>query len=91
MRSAIPEFGLLAADPRRAGHARCRARYDLGRDALDITEHQSQQRSEQLLHELTTILESIEHRHRLTCGANLLVRCNQRFELAARPIAGRGR
>ena len=32
---------------------------------LDITEqHQSQQRSEQLLHELTTILEH-EHRHRL--------------------------
>ena len=47
---------------------------------LDVTEqHQSQQRSEQLLHELTTILEST------SAGiaylrAEVLVRCNQRFE-----------
>ena len=59
---------------------------------LDITEqHQTQQRSEQLLHELTTILEST------SAGiaylrANVLVRCNQRFEgmlgLAAGSAAG---
>jgi len=47
---------------------------------LDITEqHQSQQRSETLLHEMTTILEST------TAGiaylrAGVLVRCNSRFE-----------
>jgi PAS domain S-box-containing protein len=47
---------------------------------LDVTEqHQQEQRSEQLLHELATILESS------TAGiaylrANVLVRCNRRFE-----------
>lgn len=47
---------------------------------LDITEqHQNQQRSQQLLHELSTILEST------TAGIayvrdNVLVRCNRRFE-----------
>lgn len=48
---------------------------------LDVTEqHQQQQRSEQLLHELATILESS------TAGIaylrdHLLVRCNRRFEV----------
>ncbi len=47
---------------------------------LDITEqHQSQQRSEQLLHELTTILESTSAGIAYV-RANVLVRCNQRFE-----------
>ncbi|CAN5455416.1 PAS domain S-box protein [soil metagenome] len=59
---------------------------------LDITEqHQTQQRSEQLLREMTTILES------MTAGiaylrGNVLVRCNRRFEtmLGLRPgvVAG---
>lgn len=59
---------------------------------LDVTEqHQQQQRSEQLLHELATILESS------TAGIaylrdNLLVRCNRRFEgmlgLAEGGVAG---
>ncbi len=56
---------------------------------LDITEqHHAQQRSEQLLHELTTILEST------SAGiaymrANVLVRCNQRFESMLGLVAGR--
>ena len=59
---------------------------------LDITEqHQTQQRSEQLLREMTTILES------MTAGiaylrGNVLVRCNRRFEtmlgLRAGAVAG---
>jgi PAS domain S-box-containing protein len=59
---------------------------------LDVTEqHQQQQRSEQLLHELATILESS------AAGIaylrdNLLVRCNRRFEamlgLAEGGVAG---
>ncbi len=47
---------------------------------LDITEqHETQERSEQLLHELTTILESTSAGIAYV-RANLLVRCNQRFE-----------
>jgi PAS domain S-box-containing protein len=47
---------------------------------LDITEqHQTQQRSEELLHELTTILESTSAGIAYVRG-NMLVRCNQRFE-----------
>ena len=59
---------------------------------LDVTEQQqAQERSEQLLHELSTILEST------TAGIaylreNVLVRCNRRFEamlgLAAGQVAG---
>ena len=59
---------------------------------LDVTEqHQAQERSEQLLHELSTILEST------TAGIaylreDLLVRCNRRFEamlgLPAGQVAG---
>ncbi len=59
---------------------------------LDVTEqHQAQERSEQLLHELGTILEST------TAGIaylreNVLVRCNRQFEamlgLAAGQVAG---
>ena len=59
---------------------------------LDITEqHQTQQRSEQLLHEMTTILESTSTGIAYVRG-NVLVRCNQRFEnmlgLAAGQAAG---
>ena len=47
---------------------------------LDITEqHQSQLRSEQLLHELSTILESSTAGIAYLRG-NVLVRCNRRFE-----------
>lgn len=47
---------------------------------LDITEqHQSQQRSEMLLHEMTTILESTTAGIAYLRG-NVLVRCNSRFE-----------
>ena len=47
---------------------------------LDVTEqHQSQQRSEQLLHELSTILESTTAGIAYLRG-DLLVRCNRRFE-----------
>jgi len=47
---------------------------------LDITEQQrTQQRSEQLLHELTTILESASTGIAYLRG-NVLVRCNRRFE-----------
>lgn len=47
---------------------------------LDITEqHQTQQRSEQLLRELTTILESTSAGIAYIRG-NALVRCNRRFE-----------
>ncbi len=47
---------------------------------LDITEqHQAQQRSEQLLRELTTILESTSAGIAYIRG-NVLVRCNRRFE-----------
>lgn len=47
---------------------------------LDITEqHQTQQRSEQLLRELTTILESTSAGIAYIRG-NVLVRCNRRFE-----------
>ena len=54
---------------------------------LDVTEqHQSQQRSEQLLHELSTILESTTAGIAYLRG-DLLVRCNRRFEamLGLRP------
>jgi PAS domain S-box-containing protein len=61
---------------------------------LDITEqHKSQQRNEQLLHELTTILESTSTGIAYVRGAALL-RCNRRFErmvgLEASSAAGRG-
>jgi len=59
---------------------------------LDITEqHQTQQRSEQLLHELTTILESSSAGIAYIRG-DVLVRCNRRFEtmLGLRGTAGRG-
>ncbi len=61
---------------------------------LDITEqHQTQQRSEQLLHELTTILESTSAGIAYIRG-DVLVRCNRRFEtmlgLGRRGAAGRG-
>src|SRR5205085_11412250 len=47
---------------------------------LDVTgQHQQQQRSEQLLHELSTILESSAAGIAYLRG-NLLVRCNRRFE-----------
>ncbi|HRP26849.1 MAG TPA: PAS domain S-box protein [Burkholderiaceae bacterium] len=47
---------------------------------LDITEqHETQSRSEQLLHEMTTILESASTGIAYL-RANRLVRCNQRFE-----------
>jgi PAS domain S-box-containing protein len=47
---------------------------------LDITEqHETQQRTEQLLHELDTILESATSGIAYLRG-NLLVRCNRRFE-----------
>jgi PAS domain S-box-containing protein len=47
---------------------------------LDITEqHQSLQRTEQLLHELSTILESTTAGIAYVRG-NVLVRCNRRFE-----------
>ncbi len=47
---------------------------------LDITEqHQTQQRNEQLLHELTTILESASTGIAYLRG-DVLVRCNRRFE-----------
>ena len=55
---------------------------------LDVTEqHQAQERSEQLLHELSTILEST------TAGIaylreNVLVRCNRRFEAMLGLVAG---
>jgi PAS domain S-box-containing protein len=59
---------------------------------LDVTEqHQSQQRSEQLLHEMTTILESTTAGIAYLRG-NVLVRCNRRFEtmlgLRAGAVAG---
>ncbi|TMH11991.1 MAG: PAS domain S-box protein [Betaproteobacteria bacterium] len=48
---------------------------------LDVTEQQqTQARSEQLLHELTTILESTTAGIAYLRG-NLLVRCNRRFEI----------
>lgn len=61
---------------------------------LDITEqHQTQQRSEQLLRELTTILESTSAGIAYIRG-NVLVRCNRRFEamlgLPSVGIAGSG-
>ncbi len=61
---------------------------------LDITEqHQSQQRSEQLLRELTTILESTSAGIAYIRG-DVLVRCNRRFEamlgLSAAGVAGSG-
>jgi PAS domain S-box-containing protein len=61
---------------------------------LDITEqHQTQQRSEQLLRELTTILESTSTGIAYIRG-NVLVRCNRRFEamlgLPSVGIAGSG-
>ena len=56
---------------------------------LDITEqHMSQQRNEQLLHELETILESTSTGIAYV-RANLLVRCNQRFERMLGLAAGR--
>jgi PAS domain S-box-containing protein len=59
---------------------------------LDVTEqHQTQQRSEQLLREMTTILESTTAGIAYLRG-NVLVRCNQRFEamlgLGAGAVAG---
>jgi PAS domain S-box-containing protein len=61
---------------------------------LDITEqHQTQQRSEQLLRELTTILESTSAGIAYIRG-DVLVRCNRRFEamlgLPSVGIAGSG-
>ena len=61
---------------------------------LDITEqHQTQQRSEELLHELSTILESSSAGIAYIRG-DVLVRCNRRFEtmlgLSRRGAAGRG-
>jgi len=61
---------------------------------LDITEqHQTQKRSEQLLRELTTILESTSAGIAYIRG-NVLVRCNRRFEamlgLPSVGIAGSG-
>lgn len=61
---------------------------------LDITEqHQTQQRSEQLLRELTTILESTSAGIAYIRG-DVLVRCNRRFEamlgLHALGVAGSG-
>ena len=61
---------------------------------LDITEqHKSQQRNEELLHELTTILESTSTGIAYVRGGALL-RCNERFErmvgLAPGGAAGRG-
>ncbi|HEY2926557.1 PAS domain S-box protein [Piscinibacter sp.] len=61
---------------------------------LDVTEQQqTQARSEQLLHELTTILESSAAGIAYLRG-NLLVRCNRRFEamlgLEGRGVAGLG-
>ncbi len=61
---------------------------------LDITEqHQTQQRSEQLLRELTTILESTSAGIAYIRG-NVLVRCNRRFEamlgLPSVGVAGSG-
>lgn len=61
---------------------------------LDITEpHQTQQRSEQLLRELTTILESTSAGIAYIRG-EVLVRCNRRFEemlgLNAASVAGSG-
>ncbi len=61
---------------------------------LDITEqHQTQQRSEQLLRELTTILESTSAGIAYIRG-DVLVRCNRRFEamlgLPSLGIAGSG-
>ncbi len=56
---------------------------------LDITEQQQTQvRSEQLLHELTTILESTSAGIAYV-RANVLVRCNQRFESMLGLSAGR--
>ena len=56
---------------------------------LDITEqHRSQQRNEQLLHELTTILESTSTGIAYV-RADALVRCNQRFERMLGLTAGR--
>ena len=56
---------------------------------LDVTEqHQQQQRSEQLLHEMATILESSTAGIAYLRG-NVLVRCNRRFE-AMLGLAGGG-
>ena len=55
---------------------------------LDITEqHLSQQRNEELLHELTTILESTSTGIAYV-RAGVLVRCNQRFERMLRLAPG---
>ncbi len=61
---------------------------------LDVTEqHRTQQRSEELLHELGTILESSSAGIAYIRG-DVLVRCNRRFEtmlgLGRRGAAGRG-
>ncbi|MCO5123128.1 MAG: PAS domain S-box protein [Rhizobacter sp.] len=56
---------------------------------LDVTDqHQTQLRSEQLLHEMTTILESASTGIAYLRG-NRLVRCNQRFEAMLGLEAGR--
>ena len=55
---------------------------------LDVTEQQlAQQRSEQLLHELATILESSTAGIAYLRG-NVLVRCNRRFETMLGLVAG---
>lgn len=57
---------------------------------LDITEqHQAQQRSETLLHEMTTILESTTAGIAYLRG-KVLVRCNSRFEALLGFHAGKG-